>query len=118
MNKAYFCFVLIIVGAIGLFFNVRRENTASKSPVSNPPNILLITFDGLRHDHLGCYGYQRATSPTIDSLAKEGFVFNQTISQASQTSIALSSLHTGLYPAFHGTYKKTCRSRRLQWCFD
>jgi len=35
----------------------------------NSPNIILITVDSLRYDHLGCYGYQENTSPNIDALA-------------------------------------------------
>jgi arylsulfatase A-like enzyme len=38
--------------------------------MSRPANILLITVDTLRADHLGCYGYARATSPNIDALAR------------------------------------------------
>ena len=37
--------------------------------------ILYVDIDSLRPDHLGCYGYHRNTSPTIDSIAKEGVKF-------------------------------------------
>ena len=40
-------------------------------------NIILITIDSLRADHLGCYGYDRDTTPYIDNLAKEGIVFTK-----------------------------------------
>jgi hypothetical protein len=48
-----------------------------------PFNRLSIGIDTLRPDHLGCYGYQRNTSPAIDRLAQEGVLFQNTISQSS-----------------------------------
>ena len=41
------------------------------------PNIVLVTIDTLRADHLGCYGYFRDTSPNIDAFAKESLGFDQ-----------------------------------------
>jgi hypothetical protein len=46
---------------------------------SERPNIVLISIDCLRADHLGCYGYRRPTSPTIDSLAANGCVFKRAV---------------------------------------
>ena len=66
------------------------------------PNVFLITVDALRPDHLGCYGYERNTSPNIDRLAKEGVLFTQVISQGSQTIPSVPSLMTSLYPSRHG----------------
>ncbi len=65
---------------------------------NNRLNILFITLDALRADHLGCYGYKRNTSPYIDSLASRGVLFTQAISQAPWTSASVSSLLTSRYP--------------------
>lgn len=43
---------------------------------ASPPNILLISIDALRADHLGCYGYERATSPFLDDTAAAGIRFS------------------------------------------
>lgn len=51
---------------------------------------------------MGCYGYQRDTSPNIDNLAKEGIIFTQVISQGTETIPSLPSLMTSLYPSQHG----------------
>jgi len=67
-------------------------------------NLLLITIDSLRPDHLGCYGYEKNTSPNIDKLAKEGVLFTQAIAQASWTWPSLYSLITSTYPSTHGVY--------------
>lgn len=72
--------------------------------ISNKPNILLITVDALRPDHLGCYGYNKNTSPAIDELAKEGVLFTQAISQACWTWPSIYSLITSTYPSTHGVY--------------
>lgn len=72
-----------------------------KAQDSSSPNILLITVDSLRLDHLGCYGYPKNTSPNIDKLAKEGVLFTQAIAQASWTWPALTSIATSSYPSTH-----------------
>ncbi|MHA1723681.1 MAG: sulfatase, partial [Promethearchaeota archaeon] len=59
-------------------------------------NIILISIDTLRADHLGCYGYERKTSPTIDKLAKDGVVFLNAFSTTSWTLPAHISLLTSL----------------------
>ncbi|MGI0001905.1 MAG: sulfatase-like hydrolase/transferase, partial [Nitrososphaeraceae archaeon] len=52
---------------------------------SGRPNLILISIDTLRADHLSCYGYHRNTSPNIDSFAKNGVLFSNTIAQSSWT---------------------------------
>ena len=47
------------------------------------PNVLLITVDTLRADHLGVYGYARPTSPELDRLAREGVVFTDAVTPVS-----------------------------------
>jgi arylsulfatase A-like enzyme len=63
---------------------------------------LLISIDTLRADHLGCYGYQRDTSPFIDSLAARGVLFENAFVQLPGTLPSHMSIFTGLYPAEHG----------------
>lgn len=65
------------------------------------PNIILISIDTLRADHLSCYGYQLPTSPTIDRLAHEGLLFTKAISQSSWTLPSHVSQLTGFYPVVH-----------------
>jgi len=71
-------------------------------PPERPWNLVLISLDTLRADHLGAYGYARATSPRIDALAREGVLFEQAYSTAPKTAPAHMSLMTGLYPPAHG----------------
>jgi len=64
-------------------------------------NVILISIDTLNPLHLGCYGYDRNTSPTIDSLAQAGAFFENAFSQSPKTSPAHMTLFTSLYPSVH-----------------
>ena len=66
------------------------------------PNVLLVTIDTLRADHLSCYGYARATSPHLDALAAECLLFEDASTPRAKTTPAMASLLTGLYPHSHG----------------
>jgi arylsulfatase A-like enzyme len=66
------------------------------------PNVVLITADTLRADHLGSYGYFRDTSPVIDALAADGLLIEHCIAPMSTTLPSHTSLMTSSYPAAHG----------------
>lgn len=74
------------------------------SPVQGAerPNIILISVDTLRADHLSCYGYPRETTPFIDSLARKGVRFENAFANASWTLPSHLSLMTSRYPHHHG----------------
>jgi Sulfatase len=61
------------------------------------PNVLLITIDALRADHLRSYGYERSTSPNLDRLAAEGVQFTKAFANAPMTVPSLPQLLTGTY---------------------
>lgn len=67
-----------------------------------PPNVIILLMDTLRPDRMGCYGYERDTSPAIDALAAQGTVFNQAYATSDYTPASTGSLFTGLYPLAHG----------------
>jgi len=65
------------------------------------PNIILISTEATRPDHLSAYGYDRPTSTFMDSLAAEGVLFDSAYSVSSWTVPSVASLVTGTYPAAH-----------------
>jgi len=67
-----------------------------------PANVVLITLDTTRPDHLGLYGHTRPTSPTLDMLGSESQVFDNAYSTSSWTLPAHASLFTGMLPTSHG----------------
>jgi arylsulfatase A-like enzyme/HEAT repeat protein len=60
-------------------------------------DVVLITVDALRADHVGAYGYKRPTTPNIDALAARGVRFERAYAQAPHTSFSMTSLLTGKY---------------------
>ena len=67
-------------------------------------NILLITADTLRSDHLSCYGYERQTSPHIDELASRSVQFMDASTPVNLTNPSHVSIFTAKYPKDHGIY--------------
>ena len=70
-----------------------------------PLNLVVISLDTLRADHLGFYGYDRPTSPTLDRLAQSSVIFDNALSPMPTTGPSHFSLLTGLYPHSHGVYR-------------
>ena len=79
------------------------------------PNVLLLTVESFRADHVGCYGYARPTTPNLDRLAARGARFESFHAQAPWTIPSLISMFTGLYPAAHGVDR---RGRQLPRAAD
>ena len=76
-------------------------------PTIPPPTrgYVVISLDALRADHLGAYGYERPTSPFLDSLAGRGAVFERAVAQYPSTLASHMTMFTGLYPQEHGVYR-------------
>ncbi len=79
-----------------------QEPVAVPAAPATPRNLVLITFDTTRADHLESYGYAAETSPNFTRLALQGTVFENAMSQAAVTPVAHASLFTGLDPYHHG----------------
>jgi len=76
---------------------------------TRPTNVVLVSIDSLRADHLHCYGYDRATSPTLDRLATDGTRFATAYSVSSWTLPSHATMLTGLYPLSHGAIESNRR---------
>ncbi|MGH7283695.1 MAG: sulfatase-like hydrolase/transferase [Polyangiaceae bacterium] len=85
---------------------VSADDTAAPSTAKKPAarsldwtgdDIVLLSVDALRADHLGAYGYARATSPHVDALAAEGVVFDAAYCPTPHTSYSITSMMTGKY---------------------
>jgi arylsulfatase A-like enzyme len=66
------------------------------------PNIVLVVLDTARRDRFGCYGYNKPTTPNVDSLARDGLLVERMFANAPWTPPSHASLFTGLYPSEHG----------------
>ena len=91
-----------IIGLAVLFVFIAGILQLSCKSDSSPLNVVLISIDTLRPDHLGCYGYERLTSPTIDRIAREGILFENAFSSTTWTLPAHLALLTSLPNLVHG----------------
>lgn len=75
------------------------RTSAALSP--NAPNMILITLDTVRADHLSLFGYERDTTPNLKTLAREATVYTNAIAPGNMTLSSHASIFTGLYPSSH-----------------
>src|SRR5881396_1115312 len=81
--------------------NSTRKIESDKPPGLRPLNVVVVTIDTLRPDHLPGYGYQHVETPTLDSLAQRGVLFEQAVAQTPLTPPSHASIFTGQYPTVH-----------------
>ena len=72
------------------------------------PNVVLVSIDTCRADHLSCYGYKRRTTPNIDALGREGTMFDMALAAVPLTTPSHSTMFTGTYPPTHGVHLNAC----------
>ncbi len=75
--------------------------------VPDRPNVILVSIDSLRADHVGCYGYGPETTPNLDRFAREGVRFEQHISSSSWTLPAHAAMFTSVADSVHGCVEAT-----------
>jgi len=80
----------------------RTSAQAASLSIPQSPNIVFITLDTVRADHLSSYGYWRPTTPHLDRLARQGVLFANAIAPTSWTLASHASMFTGLLPHKHG----------------
>ncbi len=82
--------------------------------VPGRPNVLIITIDTLRADHLATYGYPRTTSPFLDELAGGAVVFERAYAPIATTLPSHTTMFTGVYPHEHGVLANIADGRTYQ----
>src|SRR4051794_40997566 len=87
--------VAVLIAAAGVWLLVRQ-------PHAPRPNLLLITVDTLRADHVGAYGAATGATPAIDALARRGVRFDQVQTAVPLTGPSHATILTGQYPPTHG----------------
>ena len=85
-----------------IFLPIASRPLAGASPAK--PNVLLITIDTLRADHLGCYGWNAVRTPAIDALAARGVLFSRAFAHTPATLPSHTSILLGLTPNAHGVH--------------
>lgn len=95
-----FSFGLLALGLIP--FRVAGQTHKPATQLHPRPNVILITMDTLRADHVGCYGAKSVKTPVLDALAADGTVFEHAISQVPLTWPSHAAILTGTYPFQNG----------------
>jgi len=88
---------------VGIFTSLFLIQCGSTKTISNDLNVIVIVSDSLRADHLGYAGYPRATSPFLDSLARESVIFENAVSSSSFTRESVATIFLGLLPSRSGS---------------
>ena len=101
----------VLLRTLALAILVSLLSCSAQRTNVEPPNVLVVLIDSLRADHLGLYGYERATSPNIDSLGEESLVFGKAHAQSPWTKPSIPTLFTSLYPIQHGVYEGEAHAR-------
>ncbi len=92
----------VAITAVAVGTALRTDGGPGTSRSAGRPNVLLISIDSLRRDHLRSYGYQRDTSPVMERLAREGVVFETVVAPTSWTLPSHITMMTGISPETHG----------------
>lgn len=94
--------VTLIVALAATQGCARKSEPGARQPRTPASNVVLVTIDTLRADHVGAYGYRRAHTPALDALAARGVRFDRAFATAPITLVSHASILTGLYPPGHG----------------
>ncbi|HKS95915.1 MAG TPA: sulfatase-like hydrolase/transferase [Terriglobia bacterium] len=100
------CRIVLVAGCCSGALFLRPVNSAADSPAAATPrpNVIVVTFDTTRADHLGCYGYSRVETPNIDALARAGVRFSRAYTPVPITLPAHTALFTGSFPMATGMH--------------
>jgi arylsulfatase A-like enzyme len=98
--------------ALALLGALATPGCGAPTDAPAPPNVVLVTLDTLRADHLGLYGYFRDTSPNLDRLAAESIVFERCLAPAAVTLPSHLSLLTATHPLEHGVFGNLAHGAR------
>ncbi|MFH2021246.1 MAG: sulfatase [archaeon] len=96
LRMRVFYSLFFIAVSFGLIFSILSQVTNDSN--TKKMNVLLITFDAMRRDHLGAYGYQRNTSPNIDAFSENAILFDSFFTNGGVTFVSLPSMMSSRYP--------------------
>jgi arylsulfatase A-like enzyme len=91
------CYLIVVFAGILL-----AAGCADIEATRSQPNILIVVLDACRADHVGCYGYDRNTTPNIDAFARDAVLHRNAYANCSWTKPSVTSLLTGLTVPEHG----------------
>jgi arylsulfatase A-like enzyme len=108
-SPALFAAAALGMASIGFSYAFHERPTSPRLPPESAsqaprPNVILISLDTVRADHLSVYGYPRDTTPNLRKFAAEATVYSHAFSSSNMTLGSHGSIFTGLYPSWHGAH--------------
>ena len=105
-----YIFAAAVIAAAAIFYFVLRPGKPAGPGIQgrwgkegvDKPNVIIVTMDTTRADHLACYGYPQVKTPTLDALAGRGVLFEQCAAASPLTLPSHATIMTGMYPTYHG----------------
>jgi arylsulfatase A-like enzyme len=111
LSGNYLIFLVVTATAVlGFTFFLKQspilESLNLKTPSSGlrHPNIILITMDTVRADHLSLYGYDRETTPNLKRLSEGATIYTRAVASGDMTLSTHASIFTGMYARQHGAH--------------
>src|SRR5688572_22623162 len=101
-NAIIIAVVFLAAIAVGRWRSPGTPAVSAPEAPAHKSNVILISIDTLRPDHLGCYGYPVATSPAIDRFRKDAILFRAAYASAPATLISHATMLTSMIPQHHG----------------
>jgi arylsulfatase A-like enzyme len=102
--------VLLVIAVVGTETYNNRLPTLGAAPLKPAadklPNIVLITMDTVRPDHLSAYGYERDTTPNLSAFARGATLYRHAVAASNMTLATHASMFTGLYASAHGAHSE------------
>src|ERR1022692_1157500 len=86
----------VCVAAAALLASCKRSESsggAGTTPALRPLNLVVVTIDTLRPDHLHCYGYSKIETPNLDAIARDGVLFENAVTETPVKMLACEHLH-------------------------
>lgn len=99
--KVLSCVLFVFACGYGID-NLQAAGEEKFAQIKNRPNVILITINSLRADHVYCLGYDRQTTPNFDEFARDNILFTNSFATSSWQMPSVGSIFTSLYPTEHG----------------
>ena len=109
LNPAALRFAAALLAASPLLASCSRGEHEDAPKSRELWNIVIVTLDALRYDHLHCYGYPRETTPHLDRVAARGLLFEHAVAQWPKTGPSMASMMTSTYGSTNGVKETFCQ---------
>lgn len=103
----------VVLAGVGMLLG-GTPRAPGRATLPDAPNLILVTVDTLRRDHIGLYG-SVVNTPVLDKLGREGLILDNAVTPVPETAPSHASMFTGMHPSAHGVIANGIPLRRAFW---